>query len=522
MTDTAPTGSGAAAQSGARALVAVLVGAKVLLHLVLIGRYGYHRDEFYFIQCGEYLAFGYVDHAPLVPWLARLAGLFEHHIAALRMPSVLAGAVTVALTMRLAREWGGGLLARGVAGAGVLAAPAYLRMSKILCIPVFEPMWWTLAALLVSRSARDGNARRWALIGLVAGLGLLTKHTMLFWSAGIAVAAIATPALRIQLKTRWPWLGAGIAALVFSPNIAWQLQNGCPTLDFMNEMRSGVLDAIPKPLFLGGQLIYMNPIAVPLWLWGLWTALRLKTHPARPFAILFLVVCGLLLLMGGKPYYLAPAFPPLFAAGGLALEGWARGRASRRIGVHLAGVGAVVLGICASLPVFDLRATERVMGKALGWAVPPIALTHDLRDEHGWEEMTQAVSRAYRSLTPSSRKQVAILTGNYGEASALRFFGENLPPAVTGHMNYHLWGPPGVEPKQLLVLGVRDKVLRDLCVSAEVVERNTATFAHPFEERLPVYHCASLKQPLSEYWSELRWYGHGAKDGSRAIELERH
>ena len=522
MSDQAPPGSGATAVSGALPLVVLLVGAKVLLHLVLIERYGYHRDEFYFIQCGEYLAFGYVDHAPFVPWLARLAGLFDHHIAALRMPSVLAGAVTVALTMRLSREWGGGLLARGVAGTAVLAAPAYLRMSKILCIPVFEPVWWTLAALLLSRSARDGDSRRWALIGLVAGLGLLTKHTMLFWGAGVAVATIATPALRIQLKTRWPWLGAGIAALVFSPNVVWQLQNGWPTVDFMKEMRSGVLDAIPKPLFLGGQLIYMNPVALPLWLWGLWTALRLKTHPARPFAILFLVVCSLLLLLGGKPYYLAPAFPPLFAAGGLALEGWARRRTARRISVYVAGLGAVVLGICASLPIFDLRATERVIGKALGWVVPPIALTHDLRDEHGWKELTQAVEEAHGSMAPGSRAEVAILTGNYGEASALRFFGNDLPPAVTGHMNYHLWGPPSVEPKQLLLLGIRDSVLRELCVDAKIVARSAATFAHPFEERLPVYHCASLKQPLSEYWPKLRWYGHGAKDRSRAIELERH
>ncbi len=495
----------------AKLLVGVFVGAKVLLHLVLIGRYGYHRDEFYFIQCGAQLAFGYVDHAPLVPWLARLAGLFDHHIAALRMPSVVAGAATVALTMRLTREWGGGLFARGLAAAAVIAAPAYLRMGKMLCIPVFEPVWWTLATLLLSRSVQDGTAKRWALVGLVAGVGLLTKHTMLFWGLGIAVAVGFTPGLRCQLKTRWPWIGAGIATLLFSPNIVWQVQNGWPTLAFMSEMRSGALGAIPKPLFLAGQLVYMNPFATPLWITGLWAALRTRAHPARPFAILFLVVCAVLLLLGGKPYYLAPAYPPIFAAGAMVLERWVSGRAARRIGSYVAGACGIAFGVCAGLPILDLPTIERGFGIVAGWAVPPVALTHDLRDEHGWKELTTAVGNAYSKLEAKQRAEVAIVASNYGEASALRFFGAdwNLPPAVSGHMTYYLWGPPKREPTQLLVLGLPDAVLHELCVAPKLVARNNVALAHPIEGHVAVYHCAALKQPLSEYWPALRRYGHG-------------
>jgi hypothetical protein len=512
---------GVASRSHIR-LVSAFVVAKLALHLALIGRYGYHRDEYYFIQCGKRLAFGYVDHAPLVPWLARVAGLFDHHIAALRMPSVIAGAVAIGLSMQLAREWGGGLVARAVVGTAMLAAPAYLRMGKILCIPVFEPVWWTLAALLLSRSARDGNARRWLWLGVVAGVGLMTKHSMLFWGAGAAVATLLTPVLRNQLRTPFPWLGAGIAALIFAPNLVWQLQNDWPTLEFIRAMRSGVLDAIPRPLFVGGQLIYMNPMMLPLWSIGLWVGLRQREHPGHPFAIVFVVVAGILLVLGGKPYYLAPAFPPLFVIGGLALERWLTNRV-RRFSCCAMGVLALALGVSASMPLFDLRATERVMDKTLGWAVPPVALTHDLRDEHGWRELTAVVESAYASVPAERRGEIGIVAGNYGEASALRFHGDPaLPRAVSGHMNYFLWGPPAAPVSSLLVLGMPDAFLTEACVAAKVVARNTAALAHPFETDLPIYYCAELKRPLGTMWASMRWYGHGARDHARAPELERH
>lgn len=505
----------------ARRLVIALVGAKLALHLTLIGRYGIHRDEYYFIQCGEHLAFGYVDHAPFVPWLARLAGIFDHHIVALRLPAVLAGALTVWLTMRLAREWGGGTWAQGLAGVAVIAAPAYLRMSKMLCIPVFEPVVWTALALLLSRTARDGRARRWLLVGLLAGVGLLIKHTQLFWAAGIAVGVLGTPALRAQLRTAYPWLGALIALALFAPNLAWQATHGFPTLEFMARMRSGVLHDVGAPLLLAGQLLYMNPFAVPLWGAGLFVGLVRRDHPARPFAVLFVVVLLLLVLLGGKPYYLAPAYPPLFAAGGLAFERWAAARRGPRIAVSLAAVVAVALGIAGSLPLFDLRATERVMDRVLGWAVPPVALTHDLRDEHGWRELSAAVARAVDAVPAERRDRVAILTVNYGEASALRFFAEefDLPPAVTGNMSYHLWGPPARDPEVLIAVGVPDGTLHELCGTWRVGAVNTAPLAHPFEQGLAIHVCDSMRQSLRGAWPALKWYGHGTRDRPGSIEL---
>ncbi|MCZ6807300.1 MAG: glycosyltransferase family 39 protein, partial [Deltaproteobacteria bacterium] len=168
---------------GTEAIVmAVLVVAKLGIHLALSTRYGRHRDEYYFIDCGQNLAFGYVDHAPLVPWLAGLStALFGDSLLMLRLPSILAGAATVWLTILLARRFGANTYGQALAGMAVLFAPAYLRMHGMLDLPAFEPVFWTVAALLMADLIDGADRRRWLLIGGVVGLGLMGKHTMLLW-----------------------------------------------------------------------------------------------------------------------------------------------------------------------------------------------------------------------------------------------------------------------------------------------------------------------------------------------------
>jgi hypothetical protein len=226
--------------------------AKVAVHVPWLSEYGYHRDELYFIDCGAHLAFGYVDHAPLVPWLAWLAGaLFEHDLFALRIVSVLAGALAAALTVLMARELSGGRLAQIIAGTCVIVAPAYLRMAKILSIPAIELLWWTLASYLVLLALHRAEPRRWLAVGAIAGIGLLTKHTMLLWGAGITVGIVLTPSARPQLRTRWPYLGLLIAFLLFAPNLLWQAQHDWATLEFVRNARHGTLARIPRALFVG-------------------------------------------------------------------------------------------------------------------------------------------------------------------------------------------------------------------------------------------------------------------------------
>jgi 4-amino-4-deoxy-L-arabinose transferase-like glycosyltransferase len=492
-----------------------LAAIKILLHLWVIERYGYHRDELYFIECGRNLAFGYVDHAPFVPWVAAAAGWFDHHLIALRLPAVMAGAGSILLTVLLARAWGGGILAQLVSGLAVLSAPAFLRMSKILCIPVFEPIYWTGCALILTRMLHGGSPKLWILAGAVAGLGLLTKHSMLFWAFGVGVGVALTPVLRASLRTPWPWLGALVALAIFSPNVFWQMQNDWATLAFLREISEGMLAEIPRALYVGGQALYMNPLALPVWVCGLWFLFSSAGRPYRLFGWLFLTVFFVQLALKSKPYYLAPAFPPLFVAGGLFVEHWSRKRAwVGRLAVAELG-SAVIVGALLSLPIVSLEATDRTLARALGWAVPPIALTHDLHDEYGWREQARTVARVRdERLTQEERASAFVLTGNYGEASAVQFFGPELqlPHATTGHMNYYLWGLPLEDPATVIAYGLPVETLKRLFEEVAVVGEIEHPLAHPKERHLPIHLCRRPRRPLREVWPSLRRYGHVVRE----------
>ena len=306
--------------SAALRVAAGLFLAHVGLHLGLAGRYGYNGDELYFLACGRRLALGYVDHAPLVPWIARTSSeLFGDSLYALRLAPALAGGLALVLTVLLVRRWGGRSFAQLVAGLAVLLAPAFLRMGSILCIPVFEPLFWTGCSYLVVRCIQDQRPKLWLAVGALAGIGLLNKHTMLFWGAGLAVGLLATPA-RAELRRPWPWLGGLIALAIFLPNLIWQHHNGWATLEFIRAIGEDQLDAIPRVMFLVGQALYLHPLSMPIAAFGVWFFFSRAGARYRLFGWMYVSILAMLFIAHAKPYYIAPVYPIVFAAGAVVLE----------------------------------------------------------------------------------------------------------------------------------------------------------------------------------------------------------
>ncbi|HSN56302.1 MAG TPA: glycosyltransferase family 39 protein, partial [Candidatus Sulfomarinibacteraceae bacterium] len=217
-------------------LLLALVALKLAIHLPLLGRYGYFRDELYFLDCGRHLAWGYVDMAPLIAWLARAVLELGGALELLRLVPALAGAGLVALTVVLARQLGGGAFAQAAAGLAVIVSPIFLAFASLFTMNALEPLFWTGCALLLVHIVRTGDSRWWLLFGVLAGLGLMNKHSTLFFGFATAVAVLLTP-LRRELSKRWIWLGAGIALLIFLPNLIWQAANDFPTLEDLRNVR---------------------------------------------------------------------------------------------------------------------------------------------------------------------------------------------------------------------------------------------------------------------------------------------
>jgi 4-amino-4-deoxy-L-arabinose transferase-like glycosyltransferase len=504
---------------GALAAVAVVAVAKLLLQLATASRYGYFGDELYFMACGEHLDWGYVDQPPLigvVAWVVRHT--LGTSLLAMRLPSALAGAGLVLLTGLLARELGGGRFAAGLAGAASALALVYLAFHYLFTMNAFEPLFWTGCALLLVRIMRTGRERLWLWFGLVAGLGLQNKYSMTVYASGLVAGLLLTPGRR-SLARPWIWLGAIVAALVFLPNVIWNVRHGWPFFEVIGNIRASGRDVVLSPLdYVRHQVLIMNPATLPIWVAGLgFLLLSPRARAGRALGWAFLATLATFVATKGKDYYLTPAFATLFAGGAVAIEGFTAEPGARR---WLRA--ACVLLLAASLPllptVLPMLPPERLVAYQawLGIAPPAsekahaaAALPHHFAWQFGWEEMVAAVAAAYHAMPPEERARVAVVGNNYGESGAVDLLGPKygLPMKAVGvHQSYWLWGPGPPGKDILIVLGARPEGLRQWCDDVRIAAELDNPWGAAWERR-PVLVCRGLRRPLQEMWPLIKKWG---------------
>lgn len=495
--------------------LSALAGIKLLIHLPVLHRYGYHHDELYFLACGRHLALGYVDHPPLVPWIARLADeLFAGSLVGLRIFPLLAGVATVFLTGLLTRRLGGGHFAQLVACLAMMVAPVYVRTTNMLHLPVFDVLFWTLAVYLVVRLIQDENPKLWLGVGLVAGIGLMNKHTMLLFGLGLTVGLALTP-LRRHFKSPWLYAGGAVAGLIFLPNLLWQVANDWPTVEFLRQHNATTMSEISASQFIFGQVFYLNPVTAPLWIAGLVFFFSAEGQRYRVFGWFYTAIFVLLVVIKSKIYYLAPAYPVLLAGGALSFERWALAWRNRSGQTWLkpALVGGLLFGgmIMApvSLPYFSLERTERYLTAMTFGAFDNVyEMTGDLRGMFAWQQRAEIVADVYHGLDAGQRATTAIIASWYGTAAAVDFFGRErgLPNAVSTHMNYHLWGPPEESIETILAVDIDrqdlDQYFAEVTVAADVLLENV----NPWERRFVVSICRRPKVDLRRAWPEIGRY----------------
>ncbi|MEY2492087.1 MAG: hypothetical protein QOH24_1038 [Verrucomicrobiota bacterium] len=490
----------------------------LLVHLLTNNRYGYFRDELYFIACARHFDFGYVDLAPLSALLLRIElALFGSSLFALRLFPAIAGALIIALTGAFARALGGGVWAVTLGCIAALCAPIYLAVGNFYSLNVYEPLLWTGCAYLLVRIINGGLPRLWLWFGVIAGLGLENKHSMAFFAGALVLGILLTPERR-QFTQPWIWLGGLIALVIALPNIVWQMQHGWPTWVLLQNIAHSHKNVVLTPAqFLSQQILLMNPATLPLWIAGLiWLLASREGRRYRVLGFAYLIALAEFIIMHGKNYYLAPAYPMLFAAGGVALE--------RLFAVRMCWVRPVlailILAVAALLapavlPVLEPDKLVAYM-RAIHLVPPRTETSHTaplpqlFADQFGWEEMVRSVARVYHSLSPEEQKRAAIFAQNYGEAGAIDFFGPKygLPPAISGHQNYFLWGPRGYTGEIVVVLDEEADDERAQFGSVQDHGRvESSSWAMPWEQRTHIFICRHLKGTLSDLWPKLRsWY----------------
>jgi hypothetical protein len=505
--------------AGGLAAIALAAAAKLLIHLAFTGRfgYGYFIDELYYLACASHLAWGFVDMPPLFPAIvAALRSVLGDSLLAVRLLPALCGAALVVMTGLMARDLGGRRFAQGISALAVLTAPIWLALHSIDTMNALDQLFWTGCAWIVLCIVRDGRSQLWLLFGAVAGLGMLNKHSMAFFAVAMVAALLLTPE-RKAFRSPWLWLGGLLAGAIFLPNLVWVVQHHFPHFEALANIRREGRDVQLNPLqFMAQQVLMFNPLALPLWLGGLgWLLFGRAGRRYRVLGIAWLGVMAEMFLLDGRPYYPAPAYPMLLAAGGVALESWLaapRWRAAKpAYAAALALSGAVLAPLFT--PLLPPEALIRY-SQAIGMSQPRIEnhrlgpLPQLMADRFGWKEMAQEVARIYGSLPPADRARAAIFGQNYGQAGAIDLFGPalGLPRAISGHLSYYLWGPRGYTGEVMIVLDDNRETLERLFRSVELAGRVHHPYSMPYQH-FEVFVCRGPRQSLAAVWPRIKRYG---------------
>ncbi|MEO7028577.1 MAG: glycosyltransferase family 39 protein [Acidobacteriaceae bacterium] len=511
-------------------LAAIFAAITFALHLFTILwsqhlGYGYFRDELYYIACGHHLAWGYVDQGPIVAVQARLAQtIFGSSLLGIRMFSVLAECAAIFLTGILTWSLGGRRPAQSLAMLGILIAPVYIGSGDYLSMNSFEPMFWTACVLALVLLLRGRSPRTcWIVFGISAGLGLLNKPSMTFFLIALGIGLLLTPQRRI-LFTRHAALGIALLLLIASPNVVWQIHNHWPTLEFLHNGRVDNKNVVLNPLrFLLAQWLQMHPWNALLWVTGLVALLRGRSLPSyRWLGYMYIAFFALMYALHAKDYYLAPVYPALFAAGAIAWERrFAHSRSVQRGSVFAFPIleTLLILNGLITLPMASpiLRpATWVAYTHALHFTPGNTenAATSELpqffADRFGWQEYADQVVHVFRSLTPEEQKRVCIYGQNYGEAGAIDFLGRReeprLPPAISNHNAYWMWGLHGCDGQ--LLISISDDTPQEMLRSyrsVQIVGHMSNPLAMPYEHR-NIYLCRGRRSETPIQWDKEKDY----------------
>jgi hypothetical protein len=491
--------------------VLIIAGISFLAHVLVGNNYGYFRDELYVLAMSQHPAFGYVDVPPLVPWITLLPRLLTGNaLWAIHVISALVCAGTIILTGLMARLLGGTRWVQGLAALASATALVLMAIGSLYAYDVFDEFWWTLCATILIILLRDERPRYWLAFGLVAGLGLLTKETILFWGFGLVVGLLLTPQRRL-LFTRWTVFGGLIAFALFLPFLIWNAANGWASFQYWAGYSHNQSTGGTPLAFLLNQILGMNPLSVLLWGAGLWYFFSARGARYRVFGWAYLILFVLFMAIEGKSYFLAPAYPPLYAGGAVLVGTW---RVGIRRWVAAYSVVLAVIGVLlapAVMPVLPPAVYAQVYGKSSSaGAGDSYGLPQALADRFGWEEQVALIAQVYHGLPLDEQRVVCIFTANYGEASALVQFGGryHLPPPISGHNAFYLWGPDGCTGQVLITINIPPQDAARAYSSVTLAARTSCAACVAFENQAPILilRQPKAKVPFAVLWAQAKHY----------------
>jgi 4-amino-4-deoxy-L-arabinose transferase-like glycosyltransferase len=477
--------------------VLLVAGLMVAGLLAVSGAYGFHGDEMYYVVAGQHPAFGCVDQPPLTPLLsaASVAILGVSPTAVRVLPALEMGLIVVLIAL-IARDLGGSRRAQ-VLAAITAAISGYLGAGHLDTTTDPDLLAWALILSFLVKLLAGGDRRLWLGLGVVTGIGLQNKDTLLFLGVGLVVGLVVARRWDV-VRSPWAWAAIAIALLIWVPNLVWQSANGWPQLTMAQAIAGYAGDN--RSQFLPLLWLFPGPLLFPVSAAGLVWVLRAKAAaPWRAIGIAALVALVLVYLTGGKAYYVIGSVPIFMAAGAIVTDRWlARGHLRPKIGSF--AVATALSGALIALLTLPVLPVATFAKSTLPAAFP------DTANQIGWPQFVVTVQGVVAALPADERAHAVILTNDYSEASPLVLLGTGLPPVYSGHNAYWAWGPPPVD--RTVVIDVGDWRPADygqfFTGCHDVTHIDNGLGINNGEQGAAVTVCTGLRAPWTVMWPELR------------------
>lgn len=493
------------------ALIIALALLNLAIHIITTGffSYGIFRDELYYLACTNRLDLGYVDHPPLSIYILSIwKWLFGDTLFAIRLVPAIVSSLALFMLGIFTRRLGGGRAAIIISMLAYMLTPIFLGMNTIFSMNTFDFLFWVTSAYYFIRIIQEENQKKWIKLGIIIGFGLLNKTSMLWLAAGVFLALIFTP-LRKDLKTKYPYIAALIALVIFSPFIIWNITHDFAHLEFMRNAASSKYGGLTPMSFIIDQLLILNPLAIFIWLPGIYFFFFNEEGKKLKAVIFIWLATFLILFINGhsKGEYIAAAYQILFAGGAVMIEKWSgEGKVwlkySIAIPVILAGLFFSPFAR-PSLPIEQFLKFQGTLGLE-----PPSNEGQELNrgipqfyaDMHGWEDLAKNVSKVYQSLPEEKQKNTLVYCSNYGKAGAIEYFRRDypLPKVICPHNSYWYWWPSVNNYTTFIIIGGE---IEDHLYSLKEVEAagiHQTENAMPYENNLTLFIGRGLIRSLEE------------------------
>ncbi|MFD3705381.1 ArnT family glycosyltransferase [Nocardia sp. NPDC058658] len=482
--------------------VSIVAAVAATLFLARIDRYLIGGDELYFLAAGRHPSVSYADQGPLVPLLAALSDhLAPGSTLVLRLPALLFTVLAIVLSAVMAREFGGGRLPQTVAAIAYATTPMAVMQSAMLSTFAVDITLTAVIAWLLIRWVRTREDYLLAAAGFVAAVDFQVKWLIPIIWAVLAFGFMVFGPREMLRRPAW-WVGSGLLAGSAMPILWWQHANGWPQLSMGAIVRDEQL-ATAGLLSVPWTMVQVTGAGGLLLLVGMWAGLRAERF--RPYYFLIPMIAlglGAVVLFGLRPYFVAGAFPGLFAAGAVYLAD--RGF-SRRGAIIGGGFGVFTAAICVGLVVVLPLPESKLRQSTDDYS--QIHSRSVLFGPSGWDGLVNTVADTYHRIPPQQRRGLVIVTQNYWQAAALDEFARDtdLPAVFSPNRGYGYFGTPPDSATTVLYVGVDDPgtALRTRFAQTTLLTDIDEPLGFPGVNRgVAVWLCEGPTEPWSALWPD--------------------